>query len=183
MKGQNSETNCREPSMDYNEDTIRLQCTSFPSNSENSAKHTMAILKAALPYVDVHSMRSVQAMVKATELIDTINSQAYELTTLNINDGKGDMEGLLNSVKEFCSDRERDLIDTILNFINAKNLYSTYSTLFTMGKDQNTDGNPYASAFGFDDNANMMDILSAMLTPEQQSTFETLNMIFSTMQT
>lgn len=183
MRGQNSETNCREPSTDYDyyEESIRLQSTSIGSSNENSVRHTMAILKAALPYVDVHSMRSMQAMVKVTELMDTINSQAFELTTLNLDEGKGDLEGMLNSVKEFCSERERGLIDMILNFINAKNLYNTFKAMSILGNNNNAEGNPFAGAFGFDNNTNMMDILSAMLTPEQQSSFETLNMILSTM--
>lgn len=186
MRGQNSETNCREPNIDddYNEESIRLQSTSIPTPNENMVKHVMDILKAALPYVDVQSMRTMQVMVKATELMDTINSQAYELSTLNLSEGKGDMEGMLNNIRGFCTGREREIIDTLLNIIKAKNLYNTYKRITSLAfnnNDNGEDGNPFTSAFGFDENTNMMDIISSMLTPEQQSTFETLNMILSTM--
>lgn len=185
MRGQNSETNCREPNIDcdYNEESIRLESTSMPSPNMNIVKHTMDILKAALPYADVKSLPTLQIMVKATELMDTIKSQAFELSTLDLDEGKGDMEGMLNSIRELCTDRERELIDIILNIINAKNLYNTYKTISSMGfnNSDNTEGNPFAGAFGFGDDSSMMDILSSMLSPEQQSTFETLNTILSTM--
>lgn len=184
MEVQNNETNCPEPNIDhdYNKESIELEGTSIPHASLNSIKRIMDILKAALPFVDVQSMRTVQIMVKATELMDTINGRAFELSTLNLNEGKGDMEGMLNNIREFCTDRERQIVDMILNVIRAKNLYDTYQMIASLNLNNdsnNTDDNPFASVFGFGDNMDMMEILSSMLTPEQQSTFETLNMILN----
>ena len=184
MEVQNNETNCRDPNKnhDYNEESIHLESTSIPYANENKTKRILDILKAALPHVEVQSMRTVQIMVKATELIDTINSRYFELSTLNLNEGKGNMEEMLNSIREFCTGKEREIVDMILNVIKAKNLYQTYQMLSSLNfnDDSDTEGNPFAE-FGFDNNVDMMEILSSMLTPEQQSTFETLNMILSTM--
>lgn len=153
---------------------------------ENSVTHTMNILKAASPYVGGKSRQSVDVLLKATELMDTFQSKGSgDLSACNLNNGNGDMEGMLNNIKNFCSTKERDLVDMMLNFMKAQKFYQTYRDISATGQTggKGNSKNPYAAFLGLDENANMTDMLSSMLTPEQQSTFENLNMILSTMST
>lgn len=161
---------------DYNTET---------KQNENPTVHTMNILKAASPYVAAKSRHSVDILLKATELMDSFqNNDLGDLSACDINNGNGDLEGMLNNVRNFCSVKERDLVDMILNFMKAQKFYHTYQSISATGQGGKGSGkNPYAKAFGLDENSNMMDMLSNMLTPEQQSTFENLNMILSTMST
>ncbi len=147
---------------------------------ESPTKHTLALLNAALPYVDAYSKHSMELMVKATELLDSIHHQPTELSTLSLNDRKGDMEGMLNSIKGLCSHQERDFIDTIMNITRARKFYQIYKNVAVTTQDNKGERlNPYAELFGLEDNVSMMDVISSMLTPEQQSTFETLNMVLN----
>lgn len=147
---------------------------------ESPTKHTLNLLNAALPYVNPHSKHSMELMVKATELLDSIHHQPTELTTLSLQEKKGDMEGMLNSIKEHCSHQERDFIDMIMNITRAKKFYQIYKNVGINTQDNKGDRtNPYAELFGLEDNISVMDVLSSMLTPEQQSTFETLNMVLN----
>lgn len=159
-------------------------------SSENGMKHMIDIMKAALPHLDSSTQESASLLIKTSELMDSMRSarspdhiSAFSLHRQNI-----DIEALLTSIRNVCYARERQLIDNILNFIRMKNMFDTYSTLSSMmssqsnetdTKEENKDG---TETDGGIFNQNMMDMLSAMLTPEQKSTFDSMSMMFNMMQ-
>lgn len=150
--------------------------------NESPTRHTLSLLQAALPYVDMKAKHSIGLMVKATELLDSIQYQPAELSAVSLNEETGgmDMEGMLNSLKGHCSHQERDFIDMIMNLTRAQKFYNIYKNV-AVTTQENRDGNsnPYAGLFGFNEDINMIDIISSMLTPEQQATFETLNLLLN----
>lgn len=166
------------------------------TTSSNKLSHTLDIVKAAFPYLDSDSQQSMNLIIKMGELWDSFQSlrQNNTVTTFSIRKQSIDVEALLTSIREVCYDKERELVDMILNMIKAKNLYSTYVTLAqTMASQTENTDNPYdqdnpgnsntsEGLFGMGGNTNMMEILSSLLTPEQKSTFDNINLMFNTMQ-
>ncbi len=157
--------------------------------SQNSKRgkfsHMLEIVKAAFPHLDSDTQQSADLIVKTGELMEAFQNlnQRGTVTTFNIRTQNIDIEALLTSIRNVCNDKERELVDTFLNLIKAKNLYETYTSFASVMAAQtenteNSDGEPGSSGGGPD----MMEILGALLTPEQKSTFEDINMMFSAMQ-
>jgi len=157
------------------------------SSSNNDLNHTLDIIKAAFPYLDSQSQQSMDLVIKAGELFETFNAfnQEGTLTALSVRKQSIDFEALLNGIRNVCNEQEQKIIDMLLNFFTAKNLFNTYSTLAsTMSSQTENKGNAgdLGGLFGMDGNTNMMDLLQSFLTPDQKSTFDNLNMMFSVMQ-
>jgi hypothetical protein len=151
---------------------------------QNIFSHILDIVKAAFPYLDSDTQQSAQLIVKTGELMEVYNSVSHKdsVTTFSMRTQNIDIEALLTNVRNVCTDKERELIDTILNFIKAKNLYETYTAFASMASQSvntdNPDGSTDSSGSG-GGSPDMMDILGAFLTPEQKSTFENINMMFN----
>ncbi len=165
----------------------------LPPN-ENNLKHMLDIMKAAFPHLDNETQESASLIIQTTELMDTLQSvrskdrvSAFSFQRQNI-----DIVALLNSIRTVCYARERQIIDSILNFMNMKNMFETYSALSSMMASQaettenntenNTNNTESNNGFGSGLNPNMMELLSTMLSPEQKSTFDNLSMMFNMMQ-
>lgn len=165
----------------------------IPPN-ENSLKHMLDIMKAAFPHLDNETQESASLIIQTTELMDTLQSvrskdrvSAFSFQKQNI-----DIVALLNSIRKVCYARERQIIDSILNIMNMKSMFETYSALSSMMASQaettdNSTENKTNSAeanngFGSGLNPNMMELLSTMLSPEQKGTFDNLSMMFNMMQ-
>lgn len=183
--------------------TDRFMDASEKSSNENSISHTLEIIKAAFPFFDNQTQQAMDLVLKTGELFETFHSISQEgsLTALSLHKSPIDIEGLLNAIREVCNQKEREIVDMILNFLRAKNLYQTYTTLTAAMASQsgNTEGTNYednpegqynensgtnnmGSLFGMDGNPNMMELLESFLTPEQKSTFDNLNMMLNVMQ-
>jgi len=157
---------------------------SIPKPNHNILNHIIDIAKAAFPYLDSDSQQSVDLILKTGELMNAFQSykQQDTVTTFSIRKQNIDIEALLSNVRNVCYDQERELVDMVLNFIRAKNMFDTYSAFastmaFQSENTENTDGT--SDGMGSPD---MMDILGSLLTPEQKSTFDNINMMFSVMQ-
>lgn len=176
------------------------------SSNNTSMNHIMDLVKAALPYLGDDTQHSMGLIVKLGDLMETMTTlkqSPTSLTTLSIDIHSIDLEGLLTSVRNVCYEKEREIVDMILNFIKAKNLYETYTTLTQAMASQTSDsndsgdssgtnnsnnsfGNMFGSMFsGMSNNgqnpSNMNDMLEAFLTPEQISTYENLSLLLNTM--
>lgn len=160
--------------------------TTTKSSGINTLNHIMELVKAAFPYLDSDSQQSMDLIIKTGELMDVVKSlnQKNTLTTMSIKKQTIDIEGLLTNIRDVCYEQEREIIDMILNFIKAKNLYSTYASFAgaMASQSENSENSEGGGIFGGDGNPNMMELLESMLTPEQKSTFENINMMFSVMQ-
>ncbi|MGB8453270.1 MAG: hypothetical protein WCD89_13195 [Anaerocolumna sp.] len=157
---------------------------SIPKTNRNILNHILDIAKAAFPYLDSDSQQSVDLILKTGELMDAFHSykQQDSVTTFSIRKQNIDIEALLTNVRNVCYDQEKELIDMVLNFMKAKSLFETYSAFastmaFQSEDTENSDGT--SSGNGSPD---MMEILGSLLTPEQKSTFDNINMMFSVMQ-
>lgn len=156
---------------------------SIPKSNRNRFSHVLEIIKAAFPYLDSDTQQSADLIVKTGELMEAFQSirQKDSVTTFSIRKQNIDIEALLTNVRNVCYDQEKELIDMVLNIIKAKDLYDTYTAFAsTMASQSGDTENPDGESGG--GSPDMMEILGALLTPEQKSTFDNINMMFSVMQ-
>ncbi|BCJ95599.1 hypothetical protein acsn021_31680 [Anaerocolumna cellulosilytica] len=173
-------------------DDIHIHSTSANRTDGNTLKHILDIIKAAFPHLDSESQQSMDLLIKTGELMDSVSAISRQKTVTAFGIKKThniDIETLLTSIRGVCYEKERELIDTFLNLIRAKNMYETYMMLSSTLASQSSESDGAADG-GFDagglfngmNNPNMMELLESMLTPEQKSTFENLSMMFQMMQ-
>lgn len=93
--------------------------------------HSVNMMKAASPYLDIRTRRFVDF---AAKILDIIFSFRALRQPLNVDDYeyKMDVEGLLTGIRPHCNDRERSIVDQILGIFNAKRMYETYTTYMNM---------------------------------------------------
>lgn len=160
--------------------------TTANSSDNKNLNHAIEIIKAAFPYLDSNSQESMDLIIKTGELMNTVNSLSHKdkVRTFSTEKPEIDIEGLLTNIRAVCYEKEREMVDMILNFIKAKNLYNTYATLSSVmaSQSENSENSTGGGIFGGEGNLNMMELLESMLTPEQKSTFDNINMMFSVMQ-
>lgn len=146
----------------------------------DQTRHTLDILKAAIPYIDRRTQRSMNLAIQASELASNLRETrtSPELSACDLEPFSFNLEGMLVSIKEVASKRERELIDFVLNIMGTKKLYDTYS-LLTKGNDAMK--NHYTGFPNLNAGFNNMDLLKSFLSPEQASTFETMSALMSAM--
>lgn len=128
--------------------------------------HTAEIVKAALPYIDSRSKAAAELFIKVFDLLGSLKSMTApgSMAACGYESTKFDIEGLLHGIRPVCNDRERDMVDRILNIFNAKKMYEMYnnfmSTMKTMeefgaspfsNSEERSDQSVFSSQFnGFD---------------------------------
>ena len=92
----------------------------------------LEMLKAAIPYLTVSRQRNMAMMVKFMELQRTmVLFQNPENNLRMCSEDESDDETsvqMLTAIRNYCTDREKDMIDSIISFVQ---MFSTYETLFT----------------------------------------------------
>lgn len=124
------------------------------------ADHHLQMLKAALPYMDIPQQRSMSLFIKWNELIRTRNffSENNEgmMSVCSLDESRTSPADMLEAIKPYANQREQDTIDLMSKLLSSR---------------MNRNGKPPISA----------DQLLTFLPPEQQSRFETLQMVMQTM--
>lgn len=139
--------------------------------------HSMKLIKAALPYIDISEQRFLSIYLKFSEFMNTIHLFSKSPPELRAcetkSSDKGNVSKMIEALKNVCDDKERETMDTVLNFMQAMQLYQSYTDFFATSGDgkpneENSTGNGFQN----------MDIMKALLTPEQQTMFETYKSLF-----
>ncbi len=167
--------------MDNNDN---LNDSTAKSANRNSLNHVIDIIKAAFPYLDSDSQQSMELIITTGDFMEALHSfkQHKPVTTFSLRKETIDIEALLTNVRNACYEQEKEFIDMILNFIKAKNLYDTYTTFASAMASQTENTENSDGTSGGNGNPDMMEFLDTLLTPEQKSTFDNINMMFNTMQ-
>lgn len=128
----------------------------------------LQMLKAAIPYISANSQQFLSLYVKSLELSNTIKllnrKETQSVGICSISESKKNTTEMLNAIKKYCSESEREMLDLFMNFFSAFRMYHSYRELFP---GENTD------------NSNPMDMLKTMLSPEQKSMFDTYSSILN----
>lgn len=162
----------------------------MPTISEH--KRQMSILRAAIPYVMPESRRAIEIVLQADALVNTARNYSanmdYPLESAEFHEGGGetalqppsesfqpDPENMLLHIQEFCSPRESDLIQTMLNFIRAGKLYRGYQEFqkaHPLSKQSDLEA---ASTSG--NNNQLIEFLLSRLNPEQKTILEQMRQV------
>ena len=103
--------------------------TVTPFDLEFSSK-PLQILKVMIPYMAPQEQRSLAMMIKIMELQKAaalFNGKSSALQTCSIEDPGERMTQMLNDIKTYCFDKEKETIDMVLTMIQ---MFSTYEFLF-----------------------------------------------------
>lgn len=92
----------------------------------------LQMLKAAIPYINNSNQRTMAFLVKFMELERTVSLFSSPQASLQICSVPEEEEPLplqmLNTLREFCTEKEQETIDMLMNFVQ---MFSAYETLFT----------------------------------------------------
>ncbi len=167
------------------------------SNLLSDPGHIAELFRAAEPYITEDIRSSLDFLVSTlafTASFKNIQKNGFHLPS-SLSSAITDIDGLLKSVRPHCTNQERELVDMIMNVMNAQNFYKTYSEMTSMF--QNYQDN-FEDSSGFttescpngeipkeqnssaqNGNEQMIDMLSGMLSPEQKNAFEAMKMMIS----
>ncbi|MFP3154520.1 hypothetical protein LQZ18_08855 [Lachnospiraceae bacterium ZAX-1] len=104
-----------------------IQMTSFDTMVQS---RQMQMLKAAIPYINLAQQRMLSVYVKYLELQRTMQifgSPQTSLQMCSVTDRNEAPIQMLNDIRVFCNDTEKESIDMIMSFLQ---MFSTYETLF-----------------------------------------------------
>lgn len=135
------------------------QATEFDQQTTN--RH-LQVLKAAIPYMPVSQQKTMSFLIKFQELQNAMHifqSDGGELGICSLTEEEKNPLDMLESIKSYCSDKEKELLDVLTNFLQASQLYRQYQNASRQASD-NPDGS-----------LNPMETLIHLLSPEQQETF------------
>lgn len=150
----------------------------------------MSMLRAAMPYTAGNQRHALQMLLQADTLIHTIRRGAPN--DLEACDVEANPEEMLLQIQEFCTPRESDMVQTILNFIKANHLFQSYREFMDTYPDNNSSCDLQAASYSRNSPANpismflqlfggpgkpgnsnhFMEFLVTQLPPEQKQLFE-----------
>lgn len=131
------------------------------------------MLRTAMPYASPSFRKPLQIYIQARELTDYIRNgnESADVEACGIGN-VGDVEGLMESLRQFCNVEEREMIDTVLNIVRAQKMYQCYRG-YMAANASNASGGKKSSGPG------MLDFLMSQLTPEQQNMFAQMSSAMS----
>lgn len=92
----------------------------------------LEMLKAAIPYLDTSRQKNMAMLVKCMELQRTMalfQNPGNNLRMCSEEESEEDAPvQMLTAIREYCTDKEKDMVDNMINFVQ---MFSTYETLFT----------------------------------------------------
>lgn len=139
--------------------------TSITDFDNLTFSHPLQMLKAALPYMAVSQQKTCSIFIKLFELRSALGLLEEENNQLSAcsNEEEPSTLDMLTHIRDYCNEKERELIDLFINFSQAFQLYSSYRSTMPEG---NQDSNPF-------------DMLKALLTPEQQAMYNSYSKMFA----
>lgn len=162
----------------------------MPITSEHNRQ--MAMLRAAIPYVMPESRHAIEMLLQADALVHTARNfsgnEDYSLESAEFHEDfagspvleqpkefQPDPENMLLHIQEYCSPKESDLIQTILNFIRAGKLFRGYQEFQATHPLPSSGDLSAASMPG--NNHQLIEFLLSRLNPEQKTIFEQMRQI------
>lgn len=136
------------------------------------AGHRLQMVKAAIPYLPPSEQKMIGVFVKFQELQNTIEyfrrgGGGLSAQALGGN-GSFPLMDMLNDMRDYCGGEERGMLDSAISMMNMMQMYETYQE--TM-KQMNADG-------GDAGDGGTMEMLKALLPPEQQEMFDAYAAMF-----
>ena len=153
------------------EEMHTMELTAFDSLITDS---NLQMIKAAIPYIPSNGQGFISMYVKFMELNNTIHifqkKSKDSLGICSLPDDKKNIFEMLNAMKQHCSGQQKERFESILNMINIFQMFQTFQEeISKINLDQDS---PLPKI-------DPMNTLKGMLTPEQQTMFETYSALLS----
>ena len=170
--------------------------------TQNERERHIAMLKAALPYVAPENRHAMEIILQANSLVSLAMQPQSADISINSIDGEEsagfmpDPEAMLMNIREYCTKRESETIQVLLNFIHADKLFKSYREFTSSHPDMleaaeiNNNATPLSILFqlinglgslsgNFNKDAPsgknfMMEFLMSQLSAEQKTTLQQL---------
>lgn len=129
---------------------------------KNEHQRQMAILDAALPYVTPGSRHAIRLFLQADSLIhlarqDGPTEEDFSLEAAGLDavpaEPQSRTQEMLQHIQEFLTPREADIVQTLLNFMNAGKLLQNYRDFVSLQSSQ-ASGSPELSSASSERNVN-----------------------------
>ncbi len=125
----------------------------------------MNMLKAAIPYTMPRYRKPMQILIQAQELASYIREDdEADIGACDL-ESAGDIEGMMESMRGFCSKKEQDTVDMILNLLRTQRFYRAYRQFMASGRNNSESA--------------MLEFMMSQLAPEQQASFEQMSSILN----
>lgn len=130
------------------------------------------MLRTAIPYASPSLRKPLQVYLQTRELSDYIRNgdESADVEACGVGNA-GDVEGLMENIRQFCNAEEREMIDTVLNIVRAQKMYQCYRGYMA--------ANASGASGGKKGGPGMLDFLLSQLTPEQQNMFAQMSSAMS----
>ncbi len=104
------------------------------TKNDIGTSHTATLIKAASPYFDPDTQRSLHLLASIYDVMDSVQllSQKKSVSALSFSIKNVDIEGLLKGIRPVCSSEEKSLVDKFLNIFSMKRMFETYQTMSSM---------------------------------------------------
>lgn len=136
----------------------------------------LQIIKAAIPFLSAREQQFFSVYVKYIEFSHTLNlvrePGLNTLSSCSISEEQHSTADMLAAIKQYCTDKEKEMIDLLSNFLSAYQMYHAYQELVPKDKNQPNAQKKESNT------SSMADTLKGMLTPEQQSMLGTCMKLF-----
>ncbi|MEE0418856.1 MAG: hypothetical protein UDG86_02280 [Lachnospiraceae bacterium] len=119
---------------------------------------SLQIIKAALPYIEQPGQRMLAVYIKAMELSNILSfyQETSDMSACSLEPEHASFQEMLQDIRNFCTQAEQEMIDQCINIFQMINLYSS-----------------------FQNSGSSSDMMKNLLSPEQQSLFETYQSMFT----
>lgn len=100
--------------------------------NEHFSNKPINILKASLPFLPGNAQRFISYYIKIEEfniLCNNLNDEIDNDVRACENDSSANSNDLVNAIKPYLNNSERELVDMFINMTNALNMYTAYKSL------------------------------------------------------
>lgn len=90
----------------------------------------LQMMKSMLPFVNVRSQMPLAILIQSMEFRNTVQifqNNANALSACSVNNESDKRNAMLQTLRKFCTPKERETIDNILNIICIMENYDTFS--------------------------------------------------------
>lgn len=118
------------------------------SSSESFGSHTANLIKAASPYFDTDTQKSLYFIATILDVMEMTKlfQQSKSVSALSFSMKNVDFEGLLKNVRPVCRPNERSFVDKITNMFSMKRMFETYQAVSSMMSSMNSDSSKNTSS-------------------------------------
>lgn len=108
-----------------------MESNQFTPFDNMTQTRELQMLKTAVPYMKGAQKRQFAILIKYMELQNTMQVFSHEdqvLSMCSVEENENNTLSMLNALRQFCTEKEQETIDTLINVFS---MMETYETIFS----------------------------------------------------